>query len=140
MYKRQGAKRASSIAEVVAASNIVFLSLPGGPQVEQVIAGPGGVLENCRSGQIIVDSSTAPVGLTRSLAAKLAEKGVAFADTPVARTRQAAEAGTLSIMVGADPDVYERLEPFLAMAATDVTHCGPIGCGQVVKILNNMVL
>lgn len=135
-----GAKVAGSVAEVVAASDIVFLSLPGGPQVEQVIAGPGGVLEHVREGQIIVDSSTAPVGLTRDLAAKLAEKGAAFADTPVARTRQAAEAGTLSIMVGAEDEVFKTIRPLLGHAATDVTHCGPIGCGQVVKILNNMVL
>lgn len=138
--KEKGAERAASVAEVAAASDMIFLSLPGGPQVEQVIAGDGGILENGRAGQAVVDLSTAPVGLTRELAGKLAEKGLQFADAPVARTRQAAEDGTLSIMVGAAADLFTEIEPLLRCAATDVTHCGAVGCGQVVKILNNMVL
>ncbi|MCC7348183.1 MAG: NAD(P)-dependent oxidoreductase, partial [Variibacter sp.] len=70
----------------------------------------------------------------------LAERGIAFADAPIARTRQAAIDGTLSITVGASPEVFARIEPVLRHAATDVTHCGPVGCGQVVKLMNNMVL
>ncbi|MFT4962230.1 MAG: 3-hydroxyisobutyrate dehydrogenase, partial [Paracoccaceae bacterium] len=93
-----------------------------------------------RAGLTVVDMSTAPVGLTREVAEKLAVKGFRFADAPVARTRQAAVDGTLSIMVGSTPDVFSDISPILAHAATDITHCGAIGCGQVVKILNNMVL
>ena len=136
----KGARAAGSIAEVAAAADTIFLSLPGGPQVEAVIAGPGGLLERGRAGQTVVDTSTAPVGLTRDLAAKLAEKGIRFADAPVARTRQAAEDGTLSIMVGADEALFAEIAPMLRHAASDVTLCGGVGCGQVVKILNNMVL
>ncbi len=135
-----GARPAASVGAVFAESDIVFLSLPGGPQVEAVIAGLGGCLETARPGQVVVDTSTAPVGLTRALAGRLAEKGILLADAPVARTRQAAEAGTLSIMVGAATEVFDRIKDLLSMAATDVTHCGDVGCGQVVKILNNMVL
>ena len=61
-------------------------------------------------------------------------------DSPVARTRAAAEAGTLSVMVGAQPSVFDRIRPWLATFASDITLCGPVGCGQIVKILNNMVL
>ncbi|MFT7392210.1 MAG: 3-hydroxyisobutyrate dehydrogenase [Paracoccaceae bacterium] len=130
-----GAEAAASPAEVFAACDLVFLSLPGGLEVEAVLGAAYG-----REGQIVVDMSTSPVGLTRDLAAKMAALGVRFVDAPVARTRQAAIDGTLSIMVGADPQVFAQIEPLLAMAATEVTHCGPVGCGQVVKILNNMVL
>ncbi len=91
-------------------------------------------------GQIVVDLSTAPVGLTRRLAGELAARTIRFADAPVARTRQAAETGTLSIMVGASAELFAEIGPFLSMAATEVTHCGDVGCGQVLKILNNMVL
>lgn len=135
-----GATSTKSIATLAAEVDILFLSLPGGPQVESVILGEGGVLENGREGLIVVDMSTAPVGLTREVEAKLSSRGIEFADAPVARTRQAAEDGTLSIMVGASDSVFENIEPLLAHAASDVTHCGIVGCGQVVKILNNMVL
>jgi 3-hydroxyisobutyrate dehydrogenase-like beta-hydroxyacid dehydrogenase len=105
-----------------------------------VCAGEEGLLAHARAGQIIVDLGTSPVDLTRALAAQFAEKSVRYADAPIARTRQAAEDGTLSIMVGADVETFAALEPLLACCATDITHCGPVGSGQIVKILNNMVL
>jgi 3-hydroxyisobutyrate dehydrogenase-like beta-hydroxyacid dehydrogenase len=67
-------------------------------------------------------------------------KGVRYADAPVARTRQAAEAGALSVMVGADAATFAAIRPLLACFAAEITHCGAVGAGQVVKILNNMVL
>ena len=89
---------------------------------------------------MLVDLSTAPVDLTRDLAARFATRGIAYADAPVARTRFAAERGELSVMVGADAATFGRIEPYLRCFATDVLHCGPVGCGQVVKLMNNMVL
>jgi len=115
----------------------VFLSLPGGPELEKVA---GALLATARSGQTIVDLTTAPVGLTRELAVKAEAKGVAWADAPVARTRAAAEAGTLSSTVGARDEVFARVEPLLRCFCSDVTHVGGIGAGQVAKLLNNMVL
>lgn len=135
-----GAATAGSAGEMAETVDILFLSLPGGPEVEAVITGQGGVLERGRPGLTVVDLSTAPVGLSRDIAARLGERGIDFADAPVARTRAAAEAGTLSIMVGASDEVYARILPFLQYAASEVTHCGPVGCGQVAKIMNNMVL
>jgi hypothetical protein len=67
-------------------------------------------------------------------------KGASWADAPIARTRQAAQDGTLSVMVGASPELYAAIEPLIRCFATDVTNCGEIGSGQVTKILNNMVL
>jgi 3-hydroxyisobutyrate dehydrogenase-like beta-hydroxyacid dehydrogenase len=135
-----GARLAPGIATVAAAADLLFLSLPGGREVEAVCRAPDGLLAQARPGQIIVDMSTMPVALTRTLADEFAAKGAVFCDAPVARTRQAAIDGTLSIMVGADETIYETIRPLLDHAASEVTLCGPVGCGQIVKIMNNMVL
>lgn len=135
-----GARLAPGIASVADAVDLLFLSLPGGKEVEAVCRAPDGLLAKARPGQIIVDMSTAPVGLTRTLAEEFAARGAVFCDAPVARTRQAAIDGTLSIMVGADEATYETIRPPLEHAASEVTLCGPVGCGQIVKIMNNMVL
>lgn len=134
-----GALAASSVASVAAAETI-FLSLPGREEVRAICLGPGGLLDHGHRGQTIVDLSTAPAGLAREIAAAGAELGVAFADAPVARTRAAAESGTLSIMVGADKATFASIAPLLACMATEITHCGPVGAGQTVKLMNNMVL
>ena len=135
--KLDGVSTARSIAELASHADVIFLSLPGEPQVRAV----GLELSlAARAGQAIVDCSTAPVALARELAAKLTERGAHFADAPVARTRQAAIDGTLAFMVGADASLYHRIEPLLRTMGTDVLHCGPPGAGQAVKLLNNMVL
>lgn len=135
-----GVRAAASPAEVVNGASVVFLSLPSGAHVEAVCDGADGLVAHARSGQAVVDLGTSPVALARSLAARLDEKGASFADAPVARTREAAIAGTLSIMVGADEPTFRRVEPLLATMASEVTHCGGVGAGQLVKIMNNMVL
>ncbi len=107
----------------------------------------GALRELARARRILIaldspplDLRTSPVDLTRDLAAQFAARGATLVDAPVARTRAAAEAGTLAIMVGAEPETFARVEPLLATFATDITLCGPVGCGQVVKILNNMIV
>jgi hypothetical protein len=135
-----GVVAAGSAAAVMRAADIVMLCLPGGPQLEAVCRSPSGLLATARPGQVVVDHGTSPVALTRTLAAEFAALGVAYADAPIARTRAAAEAGTLSITVGADPTILEAIRPILACCAEEITHCGPVGAGQVVKQMNNMVL
>ncbi len=146
-----GASAASSIADVADRCDVVLLSLPGGPELEAVVAGggdgheasggsPSGILANARPGQLIVDHSTAPVALTRQLADQCAAAGVDYCDAPIARTRQAAIDGTLSIMVGCAEGSFGRIEPILRHMAADVTRCGGVSSGQVTKILNNMML
>jgi 3-hydroxyisobutyrate dehydrogenase-like beta-hydroxyacid dehydrogenase len=133
-----GITACGSIEEVAEKADLVFLSLPGGREVEQVC---GALIERSRRRvTIIVDCSTSPVRLTREIAARCEASGIAYADAPVARTRAAAQQGTLSIMVGATPELFARIRPFLDCMGTDVTLCGSMGCGQVVKLLNNMVL
>jgi 3-hydroxyisobutyrate dehydrogenase-like beta-hydroxyacid dehydrogenase len=135
-----GAVAAADIAELAQDVGLVFTCLPGEGELREVVFGPGGLSDNLRAGTLLIDLSTAPVDFTREMAAALARKGIGFADAPIARTRQAAEDGTLSITVGAPRETFERIEPILRHAANDVTHCGPVGCGQVVKLMNNMVL
>jgi 3-hydroxyisobutyrate dehydrogenase-like beta-hydroxyacid dehydrogenase len=131
---------AASIAEIAAHCDIVFLSLPGGPQVEQVCLGPDGLATQARGPAIIVDLSTTTVASARAIHARLAERGIAFADAPVARTREAAQRGELSIMVGADAATYGRILPLLQHIGSDVALCGSVGCGQAVKLINNALV
>ncbi len=137
---QDGVVVAANIKQVAEPASVVFLSLPSGEAVDDIMHGQDGVLSVLRAGQTIVDTSTSPVDLTRALARECAERGAAFIDAPVARTRAAAEAGTLAVMVGADEATFDKVRPLLATFASDITLCGPVGCGQVVKILNNMVL
>lgn len=132
--------RMESLADVAANADLVFLSLPGGPAVEQVCLGLSGLTSGSRRPQMIVDLSTTTVAAARSVAQRLAALGVAFADAPVARTREAAQRGELSIMVGADDALFARIEPLLRYMGSDVTHCGATGCGQVVKLINNALV
>ncbi|MFI5953201.1 NAD(P)-dependent oxidoreductase [Cryptosporangium sp. NPDC051539] len=118
-------------------ADVVFLSLPTISEVESVAGILAGVAHKPR---VLVDMGTSEVGRSRALASRLADDGVVFADAPVARTRQAAEDGTLLITVGAPGDVFETLRPLLECMGTDVVHAGGVGNGQVLKILNNMVL
>lgn len=132
-----GAIAAASVAEVAANAGVIFLSLPGGKQVAAVC---DEIIANGKPGTIVVDLSTTGVDDARAVAAKLAEAGMEFADTPVARTRQAAQDGTLSITVGASDNLFPRIAPLLGYMGSDVTHCGDVGCGQVVKLINNTLL
>jgi 3-hydroxyisobutyrate dehydrogenase-like beta-hydroxyacid dehydrogenase len=132
-----GVSTAPSISSLAAGCSTIFLALPSGRQVEAVCAE---LLAAIQPDTVVVDCGTSPVELTRALAARFANIGAGFADAPIARTRQAAVDGTLSIMVGADDAVFRNLTPLLDLMASDVTHCGPVGCGQIAKIMNNMVL
>jgi 3-hydroxyisobutyrate dehydrogenase len=134
-----GAEIAGSVADVVRQSDLIFLCLPSARHVRAVFEGDG-ILKNIRSGQVVVDLGTSSVGQTRDFASQMAAKGAAWLDAPIARTRQAAQDGTLSVMVGGPRALYDAVEPLIRCFATDVTHCGDIGAGQVTKILNNMVL
>jgi 3-hydroxyisobutyrate dehydrogenase-like beta-hydroxyacid dehydrogenase len=131
------AQRAASLTDIAAKADVVFLSLPGAPQVEAVCSE---LTKGARKPATIVDLSTTAVAAARAIAERLAAQGVAFVDAPVARTREAAQRGELSIMVGAEPDLYGRLYPLLKYIGSDVTHCGEVGCGQVVKLINNALL
>jgi 3-hydroxyisobutyrate dehydrogenase len=134
-----GAEIAGSVADVLRQGDLLFLCLPSAKHVRAVFEGDG-ILKNVRTGQIVVDLGTSSVSQTRGFAKQMAVKGAAWVDAPIARTRQAAQDGTLSVMVGGPRGLYDAVEPLIRCFATDVTHCGEVGAGQVTKILNNMVL
>ncbi len=138
--KDEGVDAAGSVREIAERCNVVFLSLPGDPEVKNVCVGPSSLLLHMRSGSYVVDLSTTTVALARDLHSRFAARGIHFADAPVARTRQAALEGTLSVMVGSTEHVFQRLQPVLAHIGTEITHCGAPGAGQAMKLINNMVL
>lgn len=130
---------ASSVSEIALRASIVFLSLPSINEVEQVCSEQG-LLAQPTSLKTIVDMSTSDVERTRKLAAMLAERGITLIDAPVARSRAAAQSGTLLITVGGQQQEFALLKPYLDCMGSDVLLCGPVGAGQVVKAMNNMVL
>lgn len=134
-----GAKEAKSSADCARASDIVFLCVTGSPQVEEVIFGPGGIVEAAREGLIVVDTSTAEPASTARLRDELAKKGVKLIDAPLARTPKEAEEGRLNTMVGAEPADMELLMPVLKAFCENVFHVGPPGHGHVLKLVNNMM-
>jgi len=135
-----GVDTAGSVAEIARTADLVLLSLPGSPEVERVCLGDGGIADTAASGLVVADLSTCAVSTARKVGDALAEKRIAFADAPVMRTAKAAVEGTLSICVGGDPALFQRLKPVLATMGSKVNHAGAIGAGQVIKLLNNMVL
>jgi len=131
---------APSIEALVNKADIILMCLPGEPQVRAVCTQEGGILEFVRPGQMIIDMTTATANVEREMVKLFAEKSVDYADAPVARGVSAAEDGTLSIMVGATTEVFERIQPILETMGTDITLCGDVGTGQVVKLMNNMIM
>jgi 3-hydroxyisobutyrate dehydrogenase-like beta-hydroxyacid dehydrogenase len=132
-----GGQARDSVAAVGAEADIVFLSLPSIDQVETVCQE---LLAGAERPQTVVDMSTSDVTRTRALAERLGASGITLVDAPVARQRQAAAAGTLLITVGADDGTFADLLPYLSCMGTDVVQAGGVGAGQVLKIMNNMVL
>ena len=131
---------APSIEALVNKANIILMCLPGEPQVRAVCTQEGGILEFVRPGQTIIDMTTATADVEREMVKLFAEKSVDYADAPVARGVSAAEDGTLSIMVGATTEVFDRIKPVLETMGTDITLCGDVGTWQVVKLMNNMIM
>lgn len=135
-----GVESANSLADVMARTDMVFLSLPGEPQVRAVVLGEDGLLANAKPGQLIIDCSTCPVDLAQEIAEAAKAKGVFFLDAPVSRGTTAAENGTLNFMVGGDQASFDAAKPFIATMGEDITLCGGPGAGQAVKLMNNMIV
>jgi 3-hydroxyisobutyrate dehydrogenase len=108
--REEGAIVVASVAEVVNKSDLVFLCLPSAKHVRSVFDGDG-ILKNIRKDQVVIDLGTSSVKQTRDFAGQLQAKGASWADAPIARTRQAAQDGTLSVMVGASGELFAAIEP-----------------------------
>jgi 3-hydroxyisobutyrate dehydrogenase-like beta-hydroxyacid dehydrogenase len=134
-----GAGPAASPAELAAGCNVIFLSLPDSPVIESVIRGPDGLLTAARPGQIIADLSTADPASTRSLHHDLAARGAHYLDAGISGGAAAAGQGTLTLMVGGDPDALAAVRPLLDTFSAHVHHLGGSGAGHVTKVLNNFL-
>jgi 3-hydroxyisobutyrate dehydrogenase-like beta-hydroxyacid dehydrogenase len=138
-FVARGAVACNSPAEAARGAAVVFTNVTATTDVEQVLFGPGGVVEGAEPGTIVIDHGTISAAATRGFAARLAEQGIDMLDCPVSGGVKGAEAATLSIMVGGKPEVLERARPLLQLLGKTITHCGGHGAGQVVKACNQIV-
>jgi 3-hydroxyisobutyrate dehydrogenase len=134
-----GAQQAESPRAVAQACDIVFSSLPGPREVEQVALGNDGIIAAARPGLLYVDLSTNFPVMARRVCAALAAQGVTMLDAPVSGGVAGAERGTLAVMVGGDKSAFDRCRPLLAHFGANIFHVGTIGAGCVAKLVNNML-
>src|SRR6266550_314860 len=136
-----GARLAPSSRAVAMASDIVITMLPNSPQVEEVVAGPNGILEGARKGLIIIDMSTIAPAVSRKLAQLASTHGAHLLDAPVSGGTQGAINGTLTIMVGGEREIFDQARPVLeAMGKKEnIFHVGPNGAGEIIKLVNNVL-
>ncbi len=134
-----GATSAAAARDVAAKCEIIITMLPDAPDVERVALGPEGIVEGIRPGSVYVDMSTIDPETTRRIGAAIGTKGAAMIDSPVGKTADAAATGNLTLMVGGDADVVGRCRPVLDCMGTDFFHCGALGAGQTMKLVNNLL-
>jgi 2-hydroxy-3-oxopropionate reductase len=135
-----GSQAATYPKDIAANCDVVITMLPDTAEVEAVLSGHDGVIEGAHEGLIVIDMSTISPVMTRTLAARLAGKGVAMLDAPVSGGDAGAIAGTLSIMVGGDEAIFTRCLPIFDALGKTIVHVGESGAGQVVKACNQIVV
>ncbi|MEO7336770.1 MAG: NAD(P)-dependent oxidoreductase [Caldimonas sp.] len=134
-----GARAASTPAEVARLGDIVITMVPNGDVVRQLVEGPDGLHAGFETGKLLLDTSSSEPWLTRASGALLAAKGVAMVDAPVSGAQWGAQAAELVFMVGGEPADVERVRPLLDVMGRAVFHLGPLGAGHAMKCLNNLV-
>jgi len=135
-----GARAADSPAAAAAAADVIITMVTDSADVEAVIAGPGGVLEGIRPGSTVVDMSTISPETERRLDGLLRARGCALVDAPVSGGDIGARNATLAIMAGGEAESLERVRPVLQVLGKSITHCGPVGSGQVAKLCNQILV
>lgn len=138
--EQEGAKAAGSAADLARSSDVIITCLPGGDEVRELVLGKGDLMRHLSAGNILIDMSTSDPSLIRDIGGVAKVSGIEVADAPIARTRQAAMDGTLAIFVGCEPHLFDEIRPVLECMGSDIVLCGGLGAGQVVKVMNNMVL
>jgi 3-hydroxyisobutyrate dehydrogenase len=137
---KYGATAVENPREAAAAADVVITCLPTSQQVEELLSGPDGLLQGLRPGALLLDCTSGDPGASRRIAAVLEKRGVAFADAPVSGGVSGAVAGTLTVMVGADQETFERARMILQAFGRRIEHVGPVGAGHAVKAINNALL
>jgi 2-hydroxy-3-oxopropionate reductase len=136
----EGAKKASSPAEVASGVDIIFTNLPDTPDVESVVLGSNGILSGGHPGLIYIDNSTIKPAAARIIASKLDEKGISALDAPVSGGDIGARNATLTIMVGGSKEALEKARPVLEVMGKSITHIGEAGTGQIAKAANQIMV
>jgi 3-hydroxyisobutyrate dehydrogenase len=134
-----GARRAASGREVVEGAEIVLTSLPASPDVEAVYLESGGLVESAKPGMILIDLSSVLPSTPRKIEPRAHARSVHFLEAPVSGGVSGARAATLAIMVGGDPETLARAQPVLRAIGPNIFHVGPVGAGNTVKAINNMM-
>ena len=135
-----GGTSAATPKEAAQHAEIVFCCVGNDDDVRMVILGDDGILAGVPEGGIIVDHTTASATIAREIHAAAAEKSVGFLDAPVSGGQAGAENGQLTVMVGGDEDVFERAAPVIDCFAKAITHIGPVGSGQLAKMVNQICI
>lgn len=138
--RRHGARHAATPREAAEGAEVVLTCLPTSREVEAVLDGPDGVLASLPRGAMVLDCTSGDPASSRRIAARLSERGIAFADAPVSGGTNGAAAGTLTVMVGGDAATFERARPVLAAFGARIEHLGPVGAGHAMKAVNNALL
>ena len=136
----KGAKVCQSCGELAAAADVIVSSLPNAAIVESVYAGKNGVFESCRPGTVVVDMSSVAPSTTKKMEKMAKERGLEYVDAPVSGGVAGAQAGTLTIMVGAEDAVFEKISPILKVLGKNIYHVGTPGAGDAIKLVNNLLL
>lgn len=136
---RLGAKRVVSLAEGAKDADVVMTSLPGPPQVKEVMLGEDGLIASMRPGATIIDTTTSAVDLVKALVEASKQRGIDFLEAPVTNAIDAAAEGRLSIFVGGDLAVFEKHRPIFDVLATKIFHVGAPGNGATIKLLTNLL-
>jgi 3-hydroxyisobutyrate dehydrogenase-like beta-hydroxyacid dehydrogenase len=135
----QGAESRSTPSQVAADCPTIITSLPSPKEVEIVMRGTDGLLSSVRSDTMVLETSTIGPALSRALAQQFAQAGAVYLDCPVSNGVQAAQAGTLTFMIGGDGAAVERAKPILSSLASDIFHLGPVGSGNIAKLINQNI-
>jgi len=134
-----GAQQANSARQVVEASELVLTSLPASPDVEAVYLESGGLVDAAKPGTVLIDLSSVLPSTPRKIEPRARARSVFFLEAPVSGGVSGARAATLAIMVGGDPEVLTRATPVLRAIGPNIFHVGPVGAGNTVKAINNMM-
>ena len=135
-----GATACATAADVARHADVIFTIVSDTPDVESVIFGTQGIASQARPGTVIVDMSTISPTATKAFAERLAQQGIEMLDAPVSGGETGAINGTLSIMVGGKPQVFERVRPLFECMGKNIVHIGDSGAGQVAKACNQIVV
>jgi 3-hydroxyisobutyrate dehydrogenase len=135
-----GVETAAHPADAAARADLIVLCVSDTPDVEAVLFGVDGVADGARAGSLVIDCSTIAPSGSWDFAARLRERGIAMVDAPVSGGSEGARNATLTIFVGGAADDVERARPVLSALGRTITHVGPIGAGQAVKAVNQVIL